>query len=486
MRTVVRWPAVLEILGFFTVALSVCFLAPLFLAVLDRDDGLAPLLTATLVSLAGGASLVWAFRGRRQEIHHREGILLVILTWIIAATVGALPFYLSDHFLSFTDAFFEAMSGFTTTGATILTDIEVLPRSLLFWRSLTHWLGGMGIILLGIAILPLIGAGGMELYRAEFSGAVSEKLKPRIAETAFALWRIYAALTAAQFVALLIAGMSPFDSICHTFSTMGTGGFSTRNISIEAFSNPVIEMVIVAFMFLAGINFTLHYRFFVERRPVQVLRDRELRFYAVVTAVAIVLVALDLLIRSSNSLFESLRLASFQVVSIQTTTGFSSANFELWSPFSQLILLALMFAGGCTGSTAGGLKMSRIDLLMQVVGREFRRIVERRGIFAIHYGDRPIPEQTIQSLLNLVYLAFLINFGACLILTAFGVDVLTAIASVAASMFNIGPGLGEVGPADNYSHFPAVVKWVLSMCMLAGRLEFYAFLVVLTRAFWKK
>jgi trk system potassium uptake protein TrkH len=430
--------------------------------------------------------LVWAFRSYRTEFNHREGILLVILTWILAAVLGALPFQFSGYFGTFTDAFFESMSGFTTTGATILTDIEALPRSLLLWRSFTHWLGGMGIILLGIAILPLVGTGGMELYRAEFSGASSEKLKPRIAETAFALWKIYALLTAMAFLSLMVAGMGPFDAICHTFSTLGTGGFSTRNLSVEAFQSPAIEMVIVVFMFLAGINFTQHYRLLVQREPLKVLGDREILFYSSVTIVAILLVSLSLRYNASVPVGESLRLASFQVVSILTTTGYSSTNFETWAPFAQLILLALMFAGGCTGSTAGGLKIARIDLLTMVVTRDFRRIVERRGVFAVHYGKMAVPEHTIQSLLNLVYLAFLVNFAACLILTAFGVDVLTAIAAVAASMFNIGPGLGEVGPADNYAHFPAIVKWVLSMCMLAGRLEFYAFIVVLTPVFWQK
>jgi trk system potassium uptake protein TrkH len=255
---------------------------------------------------------------------------------------------------------------------------------------------------------------------------------------------------------------------------------------VESFDSAAVELVIIVFMFLAGINFTQYYRFFVQKEPVPVLRDREIRFYTSVTGTAIVLVAASIMFHSAEGFWTALRLASFQVVSILTTTGFSSADFELWNPFAQLILLMLMFAGGCTGSTAGGLKMSRIDLLMRVVGREFRRLVERRGVFAIYYGERAVPEPTIQSLLNLVYLAFLVNFGGCLILTAFGVDVLTAIAAVAASMFNIGPGLGQVGPADNYAHFPAVVKWVLSMCMLAGRLEFYVLIVLLTRAFWKK
>ncbi len=486
MKSVIRWPNVLQVLGFFCLALGLSLVFPLLVALYDGDRGLAPLLVAVLVSAALGVALAWRFGFESRSLSHREGFLLVLLTWLTAGFLGAIPFYLSSFFNSFTDAFFESISGFTTTGATVLSNIEALPRSLLLWRSFTHWLGGMGIILLGIAILPLIGTGGMELYRAEFSGARSEKLTPRIAETANALWRIYAMLTVAGFLALMAAGMSPFDSICHAFSALGTGGFSTRNGSIESFQSPMIEMVLIVLMFVAGINFTQHYRLFIQRNPYRFLRDRELRAFALIIVLSTAAIAFSLVFSQNYTLATGVRKALFQVVSIATTTGFSTANFELWAPFPQLVLLALMFAGGCTGSTAGGLKISRIHLLLGVVRREFRRMVERRGVFAVYSNGQAVPEAAIQSLLNLVYLAFLINFTACILLTAFGVDVLTAIAAVAASMFNIGPGLGAVGPADNYGHFPALVKWTLAVCMLAGRLEFYTLLVIFTTHFWKK
>jgi trk system potassium uptake protein TrkH len=408
-----------------------------------------------------------------------------VLAWVAAVSLGALPFYFADQFSSFTDAFFESVSGFTTTGATILSDIEAVPKSLLLWRSLTHWLGGMGIIVLGIAILPLLGTGGMQLYRAEFSGAGSEKLKPRIAETALALWKIYMAFTLAEFAALWAAGMSAFEAVCHAFATMATGGFSTRGTSIESFNSPLIEYIIIVFMIIAGINFTQHYRLLVERRPRAFFRDIEIQHYILVIIVASVLIMTTLLL-AAEFVSDSVRLALFQVVSIITTTGFSSADFEMWSPFAKFLLLVLMFVGGCTGSTAGGMKVARIVLLMRVVGREFKRLTEPRGIFAVRLGGEAISENTVASVLNLVYLAFIINFAACLALTALGIDLLTAFSATAAAMFNIGPGLGTVGPSEHYGHLPAVAKWVLGFCMLAGRLEYYTVLVLLTPMFWRK
>ncbi len=481
----IRWSNLLNLLGFFTLGLSAALLACVGFALANGDEGLVPLAVSLAVGVISGVLLILVFRLGVRALSRREGLLLVVATWLIAALLGALPFYFSSHVPSFTDSVFESVSGFSTTGATVLADVEALPASLLLWRSLTHWLGGMGIILLGIAILPLVGAGGRELYRAEFSGARSERLRPRIAETALALWKIYIAFTLACYAALRFAGMGKFDALCHAFSTLATGGFSTRNESIGAFANPALEIVILLFMVLAGINFTRHYRLLVERSASTFWGDVELRLYLIVIGVMTAAMTATLVQASEISPGESLRLASFQVVSILTTTGFSTADFEGWSSFGQLLLLVLMFVGGCTGSTAGGMKVARIGLLFRVVGREFHRLVEPHGVFAVRFGGRAIPEKTIQSLLNLVYLAFLVNFAACLCLTALGMDVLTAISAVAACMFNIGPGLGQVGPAEHYGDLPAAAKWVLSICMLAGRLEFYTLLVLFTRPFWK-
>ncbi|MBN2243580.1 MAG: TrkH family potassium uptake protein [Acidobacteria bacterium] len=480
----IRITALFQILGLFLLALAGILLIPLIYSLLIGSES-KPFLFSIAASAIAGSGLYFGSRRPIKNLSQREGILLVVAIWIASGLFGCLPFYLSPHFHSFTDAFFEAMSGFTTTGATVLADVEVLDPPLQLWRCSTHWFGGMGIVLLGIAILPLVGMGGMPLYRAEFSGAKSEKLKPRITETALALWRIYFSLTLLEYLALRLAGMGPFDAVCHTLSTMGTGGFSTRTASIAAFNNPAVEAVIIVFMLLAGINFVMHYRLWVERKPRSFFSDIEIRFYLVLVASASALIFITLLLCRTHAPAAALRDSLFQASSIMTTTGFVTANFEVWHSFPQLILLALMFIGGCTGSTAGGMKSSRILMLLKVVGRECKQMVERKGIFSIRLGSTVFPEHTIRSLLNLLCLAFVVNSAACLLLALTGVDALTSIAAVIASMFNIGPGFGGVGPVEHYGHLPYLAKWILGVCMLAGRLEFYAVFVILTPAFWR-
>ncbi len=477
--------ALLHVLGRFLLALAAVTLIPLVYALANGDP---PLPFAGAFAATAGAALLLVLFTRRPkgELTQREALLLVGMIWIATSLFGALPFYLSPHFPSFTDAFFESASGFTTTGATVLVEVEVLSRSLHFWRCFSHWLGGMGIVVLGIAILPLVGIGGMTLYRAEFSGAKSEKIRPRIRETALALWKIYFGLTAALYFALRWAGMDPFEALCHAFSTLGTGGFSTRTASVAAFGSAWIEGILILFMLLAAVNFTLHHRLWVERRVKGFFSDIELRFFLAVVALATAAVLASLLLGGGIGFADALRRSLFQVSSIITTTGFVTADFEAWHPFAQQVLLLLMFIGGSTGSTAGGLKASRILLLLKVTGREFKRLVERRGVFTVRLGAEPYPETAIQGLLNLVYLTFLAFFAACLLLTACGVDILTAVSAVPACMFNVGPALGSVGPAEHYGHLPAPAKWVLSLCMLAGRLEFYTVLVLFTPAFWRR
>jgi len=482
----IRVAAVGYILAYFLLAFSGTLLVPLTHALLTDDPSTPSFVIAAGLCAAAGLSLRLLTRRPVRDVNQREGLLLVVVIWLAAVSFGCLPFYLSPHYASFTDAFFEAASGLTTTGATVLADVEVLSPSLQLWRCFTHWLGGMGIVLLGVAILPLIGHGGMQLYRAEFSGAKSEKLRPRIAETALSLWKIYVALTAAETLALWLAGMSAYEAVCHAFSTLGTGGFSTRTRSIAGFESPLIEWIVIVFMLLAGISFVQHYRLWMERRPLRFFRDVEVRTYLGVLLAATAVVGVSLVIHSNYDVAGAIRTAAFQVTSIVTTTGFVTADFELWHPFPQVLLLVLMYVGGCTGSTAGGLKVARMQLLARVVNREFKRMVERHGVFPVRLGGQVIAETAVQSLLNLVYLALLVNLVAVVALAAMGVDVLTSIAAVAASMFNIGPGLGGVGPAEHYGWLPAGAKWVLSGCMIAGRLEFYTVVVILTPAFWRK
>ncbi len=481
----IRLGGLLHIMGQFLLALAGAMLIPLLYCLWTGDD-LRPFAFAVIVTGAGGAVLFKVARRPANELSHREGVLLLVTVWIASGLFGCLPFWLSPHFTGFTDAFFEITSGFTTTGATVLSDVEALPHHLQFWRCFSHWLGGMGVILLGIAVLPVVGIGGMPLYRADFAGVKSEKLKERIKETALALWKIYFLLTLATYVALRWAGMNSFDATCHTFTIIATGGFSTRTAGIAAFNSLAIELIVMLFMLLAGVSFILHHRLWVARSVRGVFADVELRFYLMVYAIAATAISLSLILRDGYGTASALRSSLFQAGSILTGTGLASDNYGKWSSLPQLILLGLMFVGGCTGSTTGGLRASRVLLLFKVVGRQFKRLVERRGVFTVRLGRRAIPESTIQSFLNLVYLAFLVNFISCLLLSLSGVDVFTSIAAVVACMFNVGPGLGAVGPAAHYGYLPAFAKWVLSFCMLAGRLEFYTVLVIFAPAFWRR
>ena len=481
----IRWRAIGCVLGQLLVTLAGTMLIPLGWAVAGEGD-VRPLALATAITAGAGLALIVVFRGSATDLSQREAVVLVVAAWLALGGFGAIPFYLTPHFPTALDAVFESVSGFTTTGATVLADVEVLSRPVQLWRCFTHWLGGMGIVLLAIAVLPLVGHGGMHLYRAEFSGAKSEKLKPRIAETAASLWKVYVALSVAQFVALRFAGLGRFDSLCHTFATMGTGGFSTRTASVAAFDNLAVEIVIVVFMILGGCSFIQLYMLLARGRPLSFLRDVEIRWYLGIATLATLAIAGYLVGADGFAAGHAVRASAFQVASIMTTTGFATENFELWHPFAQFVLLALMFVGGCTGSTAGGMKVARVATLVRVVDREFRRMVESRGVFAVRLGGRVVPEDAVQSLLNLVYLALAVYFGGILVLTASGVDLLTAISAVASCMFNVGPGLGHVGPAEHYGHLPAVAKATLTVCMIAGRLEFYTPLVIFTRAFWRR
>jgi len=475
-----------HITGIFLLMLSAAMGLPAAWGWVTGAGGAKELGQAALITATCGAALAYFLAPPRHEISRREGLLLTTMLWVLGCAFGAVPYLLTPAFGTATDAVFESVSGFTTTGATILPRVEVLPPVIQFWRHFTHWLGGMGVVLLTIAVLPLIGAGGMALYRAEFSGARSEKLAPRIAETAISLWKVYAGLSLAEYVLLRAAGMSAFDAACHTFSTLGTGGFSTRTESIAAFEQPAVQYIIIAFMALAGLNFTMHHRLWVRREARRFLSDFEVRGYFLILAGATLALGVSLWRSGQMSGEPALRAAMFQAVSIGTTTGFATADFEQWPALPHAVLLALMFIGGCTGSTAGGWKVARILLLGKIVHRELMRTSFRRGVFAVRAGGEAVPETAVQGLLNLIYLSLFVFLIALLLVSASGVDLLTSISGVAAAMFSIGPGFGTVGPAENYSHMPVLAKWTLCFCMIAGRLEFYTLIAVLTPGFWRR
>ena len=475
------------LLGQFITALAAVMLIPLGYGVLTGGGGLRALtLSIVITAVAGGFLMALSHRRPEREIKQREGILVVVLIWMGICFFGCLPFFFSPWFPNLTDAFFESTSGFTTTGATVLERVEVLSPSIQLWRCFSHWLGGMGIVLLGLAILPLIGQGGMYLYRAEFSGAKSQRLTPRVFETTKALWKIYILLTLLEIIALWLAGMDGFEAVCQSFSTLGTGGFSTRTASIAGFDSPLIEYIIIVFMLLSGMSFIQHYRLLIERHPRSFWTDYELRSYLLLLLAATAIIASVLLWKNHMESEQAFRAALFQVTSILTTTGFVTNDYAAWYPLCQLTLFMLMFVGGCTGSTAGGIKVARVMFLSRIVDREFRRMAEPQGVFTIRLGGETTPEPAVNGLLNLVYLSWLVIIFAWLLLTALGVDLFTALSAVVACVFNVGPGLGGVGPMYTYALLPDAAKWILSLCMIAGRLEFYTLLVILTKPFWQR
>lgn len=481
------------VLGGALGALGLGMLLTTLFAWLTTDPMARGLLHASAVTLLSALGLLAAgYRRPRRDLRQREIILLVSVIWLGVTLFGALPLWLSPHYDGFAAAFFESASGFTTTGATVLPDVEVLTPALHLWRSLSHWFGGMGIVLLGLAILPILGSDAPGLYRAEFSGAAADRLRPRIAETVRALWKIYVALTGLLWLALWAAGMTAFEAFCHALSTLASGGFSTHTASIGAWQSPLIEYIVILFMFAAGVSFVQHYRLWVQRDYRVALRDLEFRAYVGILLLATVLILaarLPGLLAAGDGLagWEPwLRATAFQVISITTTTGFATADYTQWPPLAQMLLLVLMFIGGCTGSTAGGLKTARMLLMLRVIGREFARITEPRGVFRIRMDGHAVSESAISGLLTIIYLGWLVLLLGTLVLTATGVDVLTALSAVAASQFNVGPGLGAVGPAGHYGDLHPVAQSCLALCMIAGRLEFYTALIILTPTFWRR
>jgi len=469
----------------FCIGLSMT--APLGVA-LYYGDGSAPALLGSLLLTCGAGGGVF-FRTRGQEdfyLSHRDGVAIVTLGWLAAGLAATLPYLLSATIPDFTNAYFESISGLTTTGSSIFKDVEVLPQGILFWRAQTQWLGGMGIIVLSIAILPFLGIGGMQLYKAETPSPVVDKLTPRISDTAQALWKIYIVLTIIQIFLLMSGGMDWFDSICHTFATMPTGGFSPKNASVGHYQSVYIDFVIVLFMFVAGMNFSLHYKL-VKGNVRQFFRDPEFRSYLFITAAIILVITIDLYGAAIyKGIFDACRYAAFQVVSIMTTTGFVTADFEQWPVLSQQLLLLCMFLGSMAGSTGGGIKIMRIVLLLKHCYLEIFRIIHPHATTVVKLGEIPVPQTIMRSIWGFFLLYVGIYIVATVAMAALGLDMISSISAVATCLGNVGPGLGSVGPMDNFSGVPVLGKWLLIFCMLLGRLEIYTIIVLLMPGFWRK
>ncbi len=477
--------ALARALGALAVALAAVLLVPLPLSLSDRDGVHTAFLVSSALSGGLGGMCLAGTRGRSPDLTHREGFAVVTLGWVLFGVVGALPYRWSGAIPSVVDAVFESVSGFTTTGATILTDIEALPRSLLLWRALTHWLGGMGIIVLGLAILPVLGVGGMQLFRAEVPGPTADRLRPRIQDTAKLLWGVYVGLTAAEIVLLMLGGLDWFDAVCHAFATMATGGFSTRNASVGAFGSGYVDAVVTVFMLLAGVNFALHHAVLTGRWR-RALRSEELRAYLLLAGGATLVLTLANAGTRYGGVGENLRYSAFQAVSILTTTGFGTADYETWPVVCQVLLVLLMFVGGSAGSTGGGMKVSRVLLILKHAWAQVWSLIHPRGVRVVKLDGNPVPPEVLQGVLGFFALYLVVVGAGALGMAALGVDPVTSVASVVACVGNIGPGLGGVGPAENYAHLPQLGKALLTFCMLVGRLELFTVLVLFHPNAWRR
>ena len=470
----------LEILGWLLVGLAGLECVPIAAALISGEPVFAYLASA-LTALVFGLPLALSARSPNRRMRIRDGFLVVSGAWLLASLFGSMP-YLGSGTLSPADALFESVAGFTTTGSTVLTDVESAPRALLLWRSLTQWVGGMGIIVFTVAVLPLLGIGGMQLFRAEVPGPTTDKLTPRVADTARRLWAVYLGFTALAFVSLMIAGMPFFDAVNHALTVLATGGFSTRNASIGAFG-PAVQWVVIVFMMVAGINFVLHYKL-VTGRPRALFRDTEFRFFLLIVAALVATVAW--ILPGGAGVGEVLRTAAFQVVSLITTTGFGTADYELWPQLAQLLVIPLLFLGGMAGSTSGGVKSLRLLLGLRALRSTVARIIHPHLVQGIHYGGRPVSDEVVSGV-GVFFAAYLmIVFLAALAVGSAGYDVVTCLSAALTSVGNVGPGLGAVGPSESFAHFPGYVKMVLALAMIAGRLEIFTVLVLFFPRFWRR
>ena len=462
---------------------SALMMAPLVVSLIyGSDDSLALLVSALLTACAGGGLTL--LHPRSENLRAREGFAIVALSWIFVSFFGALPFVIHGCIPSLVDAFFEIVSGFTTTGATILTDVERLPRGLLFWRSFTHWAGGMGVLVLTLALMPKLGARSIHLMRAESPGPSVDKLVPRVGKYAKMLYQLYIALSALMLICLLLTGMNLYDALINVFGTAGTGGFSNYNLSVGAFNNCAVEIIIGVFMALFGVNFSIYF-FLLRRKFDLVWKNTELRWYVVIILSSVALITLNILPLYPRA-YDALHHAAFSVSSVITTTGFGTENFDLWPEFSRVILVFLMLIGACAGSTGGGLKISRLVILVKMVQREVRLLLHPRTVKVMTIDGKAVSNDTVRGV-SAYFLTYVFLIMASILLVSLdGFDASTTVTAVLATFNNIGPGLGLVGPAGNFAVFSPLAKVVLTLDMLLGRLELYPMLILMLPTTWTK
>lgn len=480
-------PAIIfRILGLLLMIFSIALIPPILVSLIYQDSALGAFISALGITFATGAVIWFPVRYRKQDLRTRDGFVVTVLFWLVLALSGSLPLMLAESpGLSFTDAFFESLSGWTTTGATVITGLDNLPESILFYRQFLQWLGGMGIIVLAVAILPMLGIGGMQLYRAETPGPMKDsKLTPRITETAKTLWYIYLALTIACALGYWIAGMGLFDAICHAFSTVAIGGFSTHDASIGYFDNGLIETVAIFFMIISAFNFALHFYTWRFKSISHYFADSEVKTLLSILFIAGIVTFVTLVMSHSYEPNEALRFGLFELVSIATTTGFATADFSIWPVFLPFLLFFLAFMGGCAGSTGGGLKVIRVLLIYKQGSREMKRLIHPNAILPIRIGGRAIDDRVVEAVWGFFSVYLFLYMVMTILLLATGLDFVTSFSAVGACINNLGPGLGEV--AAHYGEISDFAKWVLSFAMLLGRLEIFTLLVLFTPMFWRQ
>jgi len=475
----------IKIISLLLLIVSVTFFIPIIVAFVYKEFYCVKIFTVPMI-ITWGVSILFLIILRKHKVNLsiKENFAVTSFCWIFSSLLGSIPLYLSGFFPSFTDAFFESVSGFTTTGATVLSDVEILPKSINVWRCQMHWLGGMGIVALTVALLPLLGVGGFQLIKAETTGPEKSKVTAKITMTAKILWFIYFGFTVLEFICLLIAGMSVVDALCCSFSTLGTGGFATKNASIAAYNSEVIEWIICIFMILAGVNFSLYF-YLLTGRIRDFFRNTEFKAYLGILFTSILLITI-FLFPQTNNIKEAFRLAAFQTASIMSTSGFATADYELWLPAAQLVLFFLMFVGGSSGSTGGGIKVIRWVILGKQMHNEAKQMLHPHGVFSIRLNGEVGRKDVIYNVSAFFFLYFILLGFITFIVAGSGVDILTSFTTALSTVGNIGPGFGLIGPTENMGFFTDGVKWWLCFAMIAGRLELYTMLLFLFPDYWKK
>lgn len=486
--TAINTRIILRVLGVLLCMEALFMLFPTGVSLIYKEHDLIAFLISTGVTCIAGGIMAWLGRNHSAQMGRREGSLIVSLSWILFSLFGMLPFMISGYIPQITDAFFETMSGFTTTGASILTDIDRLPHGLLFWRCMIQWLGGMGIIVFTLAVMPMLNSGGgIQLFNAEVPGVKHDKIRPRISQTAKRLWGIYFIITALCALLLALGPMSIFDAICHAFSTLATGGYSTKQASIAYWHSAYIEYIITLFMFIGGVNFSLVY-FTANGNPHKLIKNEEFRWYlgAALIFTLIVMSGLFITGQEYSSLEETFRISLFQVVSIFTTTGFATADYVSWGSFFGVIFFILMFSGASAGSTSGGAKIIRIGILLKNTANEFYRHIHPNAVLPVRINNYVVSNEVVSKVLAFILTYIITMVISTLILSAVGLTFEEALGSSITCLGNVGPGLGRTGPAGAFAFIHPVGKWVLSFVMLIGRLELFTLLIIFTTYFWKK